>query len=133
MAMDSSGAQKNYSQSKAALMGFTMRSPKRDAEVDQARIGSIVNAIDKATEDVVAERTGLIERVKALVDQKQAIVKRNVWQRKASANLSTGEFFRAEQRLKILGQQILDFECLKAEISQRDALRRIDIQDSRII
>ena len=117
--MDSSGAQKNYSQSKAALMGFTMRSPKRDAEVDQARIGSIVNAIDKATEDVVAERTGLIERVKALVDQKQAIVKRNVWQRKASANLSTKELFRAEQRLKVLGQQKLDFERLKALILQK--------------
>ncbi len=91
--MDSSGPHKNYSQIKAALEGFTMRSPKRDAEVDQARIGSIVNAIDKATEDVVAERTGLIGRVKALADQKQAIVKRNVWQRKASANLSTKELF----------------------------------------
>ena len=96
-----------------------MRSPKRDAEVDQARIGSIVNAIDKATEDVVAERTGLIGRVKALADQKQAIVKRNVWQRKASANLSTKELFRAEQRLKVLGQQKLDFERLKALILQK--------------
>ena len=119
MAMDSSGPHKNYSQIKAALEGFTMRSPKRDAEVDQARIGSIVNAIDKATEDVVAERTGLIGRVKALADQKQAIVKRNVWQRKASANLSTKELFRAEQRLKVLGQQKLDFERLKALILQK--------------
>jgi hypothetical protein len=114
--MDLNTLGKGSSQLKAVLETFKMRSPDREVAVDQARISSVAGAIDGAIQDMVAERTGLIARVKAIVDQPQVVLKQRLWQRKPQSDLSADEFLRAEQRLNVLAQQISDLELLKASV-----------------
>jgi hypothetical protein len=116
--MDINAFGKDSSQLKRALKAFKMRSPDRDVEVDQARISSVVGAIDAAIEDIVAERTGLIARVRAIVDQPQAALK---WRRRAQSDLSAEEFKRAEKRLNLLVQQTSDFELLKTSLLRKSS------------
>ncbi|HLX17779.1 MAG TPA: hypothetical protein VKS24_21525 [Bradyrhizobium sp.] len=103
-------------QLKSALKTFKMRSPDREVEMDHVRISSVVGAIDAAIQDIVAERAGLVARVKAIVDQPQVTLK---WRRRAQSDLSAEEFLRAEQRLQSLALQISDFEFLKASLSKK--------------
>ena len=96
-----------------------MRSPDREAAVDQARISSVAGAIDEAIQDMVAERAGLIARVRAIVDQPQVVLKQKLWQRTTQTDLSAEEFLRAEQRLNVLARQISDLELLKASALEK--------------
>ena len=105
---------KNSSQIKAVLKTFKMRSPDREVEVDQARISSVAGAIDGVIQDMIAERTGLIARVRAIVDQPQTVSKQNFWPWKTQSDLSAEQFLRAEQRLNLLARQIADLELLRA-------------------
>ena len=106
----------NSSQLKNALRTFKMRSSDREVEVDQARLSSVVDAIDAAIQDIVAERTGIIARVKTIVDQPDTVRKWGFWQRETQSDLSAEEFMRAEKRLDLLARQISDFELLKTAL-----------------
>ena len=96
-----------------------MRSPDREVAADQARISSVAGAIDGAIQDMVAERAGLIARVRAIVDQPQVVLKQKLWQRTTQTDLSAEEFLRAEQRLNVLARQISDLELLKASALEK--------------
>ena len=106
----------NSSQLENALRTFKMRSPDREVEVDQARLSSVVDAINAAIQDIVAERTGIIARVKTIVDQPYTVRKWGFWQRETQSDLSAEEFMRAEKRLDLLARQISDFELLKTAL-----------------
>ena len=112
MSINASG--KNPSALKNALSTFTMRRPDRDVNLDSARISSVVNAIDAAIQEGVAERAGLISRVKDIVDRPEAVLKARLRQRGTQSDLSAAEFIKAEKRLDSLAQQISDFMLLKA-------------------
>ena len=106
----------NSSQLENALRTFKMRSSDREVEVDQARLSSVVDAINAAIQDIVAERTGIIARVKTIVDQPDTVRKWGFWQRETQSDLSAEEFMRAEKRLDLLARQISDFELLKTAL-----------------
>ena len=114
--MNTNAFGKDNSQLKSALKTFKIRSPDREAKLDQARISSVVGAIDAAIQDIVAERAGLVARVKAIVDQPQAALN---WQRRQQSDLSAEEFLRAEQRLHFLAREISDFELLKTSFLKK--------------
>ena len=123
--MDMAILDQSYSQIKSALNTFKIRSPDRELTVDQERISSVVGAIDGAIQSMVAERTGLIARVRAIVDQPQAPAKHRFWQSKAQSDLSGEEFMRAEQRLNLLAQQVSELELIKVSVLEKfpDAMR----------
>jgi hypothetical protein len=109
-------AGKNSARLMAALTTFRMRSSDRELAADLARMSAIAGAIDLAIQDMIAERTGLIVRVKAIVDPPQPVSKRRSWPGKSQSNLSAGEFVRAEQRLNALARQISGLESIKASV-----------------
>ena len=112
MSINASG--KTSSALKSALSAFKMRQPNRDLKSDSARISSVVNAIDAAIQEGVAERAGLLSRVKDIVDRPEAVLKARLRQRGTQSDLSAAEFIKAEQRLDSLAQQISNFRLLKA-------------------
>ena len=118
--MDLAAFDKSRSQLRTVLKTFKMRSPDRELMVDQERISSVVGAIDEAIQGMVAERTGLIARVRAIVDQPPpASSTWKLWQRGTQSELSAEEFLRAEQRLDKLARQISDLERLKTSVLER--------------
>jgi hypothetical protein len=116
IAMDLNAGVKDPSLLKTALKTFKMRSADREVAVDQARMSSIVAAIDGAIQGMAAERTGLIARVRAIVAQPQTVSKQKFWPWKTQSDLSAEEFLRAEQRLNVLARQISDLEFLRASV-----------------
>ena len=104
------------SQLKNAHSAFKMRTSDREVEVDQARLSSVVDVINAAIQDIVAERTGIIARVKTIVDQPDTVRKWGFWQRETQSDLSAEEFMRAEKRLDLLARQISEFELLKTAL-----------------
>jgi hypothetical protein len=114
--MDLAGFGKNSARLKAVLKTFRMRSPDREVTVDRARMTAVVGAIDGAIQDMVAERTGLIARVKAIVVQPQPVSTRRFRPMKTPSEPLAAEFLRAEQRLIALARQISDLDRLKASV-----------------
>lgn len=98
-------------QPRCALEAFKMRSPARDAEVDDVRISCIVDAIDEAIREITAERSGLIARVKTIVLQLELAKERK--RSRDEARLSSKELIRAEERLSVLTRQIPNLIALK--------------------
>ena len=93
-----------------AVASFSARSSKRDAAADDARIGLIEQSIDAVIRGLIAERTGLVARLKRVLDEPEALVK---WRPTAKIQPTDSEFRRVEERLHLLDQQLS--ECRQIE------------------
>ncbi|UPK36802.1 hypothetical protein IVB18_05480 [Bradyrhizobium sp. 186] len=93
-----------------AIATFSARSSKRDAAVDGARIASLEESIDVVIRGLIAERTGLVRRVKQLLNEPEALAK---WSSTAKIQPTDSEFRRVEERLHLLDRQLS--ECRQIE------------------
>jgi hypothetical protein len=105
---------------------FKARSPERDMSADAEAVQSILAPINLALERSEAERTGLKRRLDEVTSQ-AAIVAGNdlddyltrTADRSQMLDISEVEMQRAEERLKILDQNISHFKFLKTAVYTR--------------
>ena len=103
---------------------FRTRNPGRDAETDEARFGTISNAIAMALADARRERDGLGQRVNfyyaqanSLLDNSDEYGKRDRADENAIGS-SEHNASRARRRMVQLDEQILRLEALLAEVDR---------------
>lgn len=106
---------------------FRTRNPSRDTETDEARFGTVSNAISMALADARRERDGLSQRMNlhyaqaaALLDNSPEYGRRDRSDETAisSAESSAG---RARRRLGELDAQIQKLEGLLAQVGRKSA------------
>lgn len=102
-----------------AAANFSARSSKRDAATDGARIALLAESIDAVMSGLIAERTGLVRRVKRLLDEPETLVK---WSSATNARLSKSEFERVENRLRSLDLQLSECRHIESAIANLSAL-----------
>lgn len=102
-----------------AVATFSARSSKRDAAVDCARIAGLEEAIDAVIRGLIAERTGLVRRVKRVLEEPEALAK---WSSAAKMQPSKSEFERVEKRLQSLDLQIAECRHIEGAIAKLRAL-----------
>ena len=103
---------------KLAVKTFLMRGADRDVKLDRARSARLVEAIDSAIQEIVAERDGLIARVKKTISRPESESKRILARRDFPTTTPVSELRRAERRLKQLEKQIRDLETARAPFLQ---------------
>lgn len=96
------------------LSQFQMRSSARETEADKARLETILEAIEHARESAVAEREGLIQRIKAIVllTEEGGTPARAFQLHRRSTSVAY-EFDHAERRVAQLSAQIERFEEMR--------------------
>jgi len=82
---------------------FRSRAPRRDAEVDEERISSLEKSIDAVVRKIVAERAGILNRLKQTLNEPDAKAR---WRSGSSPRLSSAEYLRVETRLRLLDLQV---------------------------
>ncbi|MET3906167.1 hypothetical protein ABID59_000488 [Bradyrhizobium sp. S3.3.6] len=97
-----------------AIAGFTARSSKRNAAIDGARIASLAESIDAVIAGLIAERTGLIRRVKRLLDEPETLAK---WSSASNVQPSKSELKRVENRLRSLDLQLSECRHIEGAIA----------------
>lgn len=103
---------------------FRARNPGRDAETDEARLGTISNAISMALADARRERDGLGQRMNHYYAQAAAIMDNSAeYGRRdrvdeAAIGSAENSAARARQRVAQLDSQILKLEELLVQVSQ---------------
>ena len=105
---------------------FRARSPQRDISADSEAVQSVLIAIDLVVESAEAEHAGLKRRLDEVTSQ-AAIVAGNdlddyitrTADRSQMLDSSDAEIRRAEERLKVLDQNISHFKFLKTAIYTR--------------
>ncbi len=102
-----------------AVAGFTARSSKRDAAIDGARIAVLAESIDAVIAGLIAERTGLVGRVKRLLDEPETLAK---WNSASNAQPSRSELERVEKRLRLLDLQLSECRHIERAIANLRAL-----------
>lgn len=102
-----------------AVAAFSARSSKRDAAIDCARIAPLEEAIDAAIRGLVAERTGLVRRVKRVLEEPEALAK---WSSATKMQPSKSEFERVEKRLRSLDLQLAECRHIEGAIANLRAL-----------
>lgn len=103
---------------------FRTRNPGRDSETDEARFGTISNAIAMALADARREREGLGQRVNfyyaqanSLLDNSDEYGKRDRADENAIGS-SEHNASRARRRIVQLDEQILRLEALLSEVDR---------------
>lgn len=103
---------------------FRARNPGRDAETDEARLGTISNAISMALADARRERDGLGQRMNlyyaqaaALMDNSPEYGRRDRID-EAAIGSAENSASRARQRVAHLDSQIQRLEELQAQVGQ---------------
>jgi hypothetical protein len=101
---------------------FRARNPGRDAETDEARLGTISNAISMALNDARRERDGLSQRMNlyyaqaaTLLDNSPEYGKRDRID-EAAIGSAENSAARARQRVAQLDSQILRLEEVLAQV-----------------
>lgn len=103
---------------------FRTRNPGRDAETDEARMGTVSNAISMALEDARRERDGLSQRLDFYHAQAATLMDNSgEYGRRDSADevaiTAAGQnAARARQRIAHLDIQIVRLEDLLAQLDQ---------------
>jgi len=97
-----------------AVATFRARSSERDAEFDEKRVSSIEMSIDAVVLELVAERAGLVARLKRVLQEPERIAR---WGFTRSQRPSSSEFIRVEERLNLLELQLTECGHLKQTIS----------------
>ena len=105
---------------------FKARSSDRDAETDQARVGSILEAIDHALHDAEQEQSGLSRRVEDVLARAAVTLGNGTdeyLEREAldshHQDLFSTEIANGQRRLKELANAITHFKFLKAATLSR--------------
>jgi hypothetical protein len=105
---------------------FKARSADRDAETDQTRVGSILEAIDHALHDAGLEQSGLNRRVEDVLARAAVALGNGTdeyLEREALDNhhqdLFSAEIANGQRRLKELATAITHFKFLKAATLSR--------------
>lgn len=103
---------------------FRTRNPGRDAETDEARFGTVSNAISMALADARRERDGLGQRVNfyyaqasSLLDNSDEYGKRDRADENAIGSAEHNAK-RARQRMTQLDEQILRLETLLEQVDR---------------
>jgi hypothetical protein len=117
---------------------FRARSPERDAETDQSRIGAIMTAIEDALQAAEREQSGLNRRVEDVL-ARAAVTLGNgddeYLEREALDNhhqdLFDREIQNGQRRLKELGSSIAHYKLLKAEVLCRFPDYKPGVRESR--
>lgn len=99
-----------------ALKTFRIRSSKRDRKVDSVRISSVIRAVNAALRETIAERDGLVGRIKTIIRQPDAVLERALKRREPEDGLFSREWVKAEQRLDELDNQISRLQLLKSDL-----------------
>jgi hypothetical protein len=102
-----------------AAASFSARSAKRDAAIDDTRIASLEETIDAVIRGLIAERTGLVQRVKRLLDEPEALAQ---WSSPTRKRPSKSEFERVEKRLRLLDLQLSESRHIEDAIAKLRAL-----------
>ncbi|MGB3337824.1 MAG: hypothetical protein WBA73_11655 [Devosia sp.] len=103
---------------------FRARNPGRDAETDEARLGTITNAISMALADARRERDGLGQRMNMYYAQAAALLENSPEYGKRDrldeADIGSAEnsAARARQRVAQLDTQIERLEALLGQVGQ---------------
>lgn len=97
-----------------AVAAFSARSPKRDAAIDDARIALLEESVDVVIRGLIAERTGLVGRVKRLLDEPEALAK---WSSTTKMQPSKSEFERVGRRLGLLDRQLSECRLIERAIA----------------
>ena len=101
---------------------FRARNPGRDAETDEARLGTISNAISMALNDARRERDGLSPRMNLYYAQAATMLDNSVEYGKrdrideAAIGSAENSAARARQRVAQLDSQILRLEEVLAQV-----------------
>ena len=105
---------------------FRARSPERDSEVDQSRIGSIVAAIETALQSAQSEQAGLNRRVEDVLARAAVTIGSGTdeyLERDARGNLHQdlfdSEIRNGQRRLNELTSEIAHFKFMKAAVMTR--------------
>ena len=116
----------NYIKARLGDDGFKARSADRDAETDQARIGSIVTAIEAALHAAEREQSGLSRRVDDVLARAAVTLGNGTdeyLEREALDNyhqdLFDAEILNGQRRLKELATEIAHFKFMKAAVLSR--------------
>ncbi len=116
----------NYIKARLGDDGFKARSADRDAETDQARIGSIVTAIETALHAAEREQSGLSRRVDDVLARAAVTIGNGTdeyLEREALDNyhqdLFDAEILNGQRRLKELATEIAHFKFMKAAVLSR--------------
>ena len=99
-----------------AIKTFRMRSVKRDTEIDSARMSSVLNAVEDLLQQATAERSGLVERIRAIISQPEVALARTLRRRESRPEIFAQEWAKAEERLGALERQISHLKFLRASI-----------------
>lgn len=106
-----------------ALRRFKAREPKRDAEADEERISSLEKAIDAAVSKIVAERVGILNRLRRTLKEADVVTRSRFG---FSPRLSNAEYLRVEARLRLLDQQVLKCTEVRAMVSALRSLADVE-------
>ena len=116
----------NYIKARLGDDGFKARSADRDAETDQARVGSIVTAIETALQAAEREQSGLSRRVDDVLARAAVTLGNGTdeyLEREALDNyhqdLFDAEILNGQRRLKELATEIAHFKFMKAAVLSR--------------
>jgi hypothetical protein len=99
-----------------AITTFRVRSTKRDIEIDMTRMSLVLNAVEDSLQQATAERSGLIERVRAIISQPEVALARTFQRRESRPEIFAQEWAKAEERLGALERQIAHLKFLRASI-----------------
>ncbi|MDA9507258.1 hypothetical protein XI09_22030 [Bradyrhizobium sp. CCBAU 11386] len=97
-----------------AVASFSVRSSKRDTAIDGARIALLEESIDTVIRGLIAERTGLVGRVKQLLDEPEALAK---WSSTTEMQPSKSEFECVEKRLRLLDRQLSECRLIERAVA----------------
>lgn len=96
---------------------FRMRSRGREAEVDQQRFRPVIAAIDEARESAVAERCGLVGRIKSmLLRAEHGVGRQSPGMSMRRLGALKREFAHAEARLVELSAQIARLDQIRNQV-----------------
>lgn len=101
------------------LSQFQMRSSVRESETDKVRFETILKAIDDALESAVAERDGLVRRIKTIVLQtKDGSARLRAFQPQRHSGSVLFELGHAEARLASLSEQIRRLDGARERVAE---------------
>ena len=125
----------NYIKARLGDDGFKARSADRDAETDQARVGSIVTAIETALQAAEREQSGLSRRVDDVLARAAVTLGNGTdeyLEREALDNyhqdLFDAEILNGQRRLKELATEIAHFKFMKAAVLSRFPDFKVQVQ-----
>jgi hypothetical protein len=116
----------NFIRARLGVEDFKARSPERDAQSDQVRVGSIIAAIEAALQAAQSEQSGLSRRVEDVLARAAVTIGNGTdeyLERDARdshhQDLFDAEIMNGQRRLKELTTEIAHFKFMKAAVLSR--------------